>query len=553
MARVEPRTISIEELVHQVRHGLLRCPRFDRHFVWRGDQVLTFFDSIRLRYPVGNLLIWRTRNRYASFDHMGPIPVPTDRPVAPAEIGYVLDGQQRLSVLFGVFALSDPDAASLRGSDRVFLVYYDLEEEVFAHTSNPRAYHLPVRYLLGHEDELVSWLDERRNVVVPSERLRWDVFRRRATQLQATFAQYRLFYIDITDAGLDEAVQIFSRINSHGTSIRGEDVFAALTWNPGVFDFADASKALLEEYPNYQNFGTTSILQCTLAALGEDLYAQHWTAVFDTHRDRLPEVMEGIRDAFGLAVEFLNKELGAASGKVVPYGLQLVLLTEFFRVCPQPELPACIELVRWLWATSFASAYSSVGHLEINAALRLARRLAQGEPLSLLPDRLRLRPFPRRFHPKSARVRVFHLFLKTRRPRDLQSGEVLPDTLLSNGMADARAVVRGGRLAGRLLVGAGRRPLLRDLEALARTHTQTSLLAPNASKPDTAAILRSHLIPDDALPALLRGDMDTFLDLREREIICEERAFASQYVDLSDEETEEEAEIDVEEEPESDM
>jgi hypothetical protein len=48
--------------------------------------------------------------------------------------------------------------------------------------------------------------------------------------------------------------------------------------------------------------------------------------------------------------------------------------------------------------------------------------------------------------------------------------------------------------------------------------------------------------------------MDSFLDRRERELIRVEREFASAYVEITDvEETEEEAEIDVEEDPESDL
>jgi hypothetical protein len=71
MARVEPRTLSFEDLIDQVAQGVLRCPRFQRSFIWRADQVLALFDSIRLRYPVGSLLIWRTRERYKSFDRVG--------------------------------------------------------------------------------------------------------------------------------------------------------------------------------------------------------------------------------------------------------------------------------------------------------------------------------------------------------------------------------------------------------------------------------------------------------------------------------------------------
>lgn len=559
MARVEARTFSFEELIQQVQHGVLRCPRFQRRFVWRPDQVRELFDSIRLRYPVGSLLIWRTRERYSSFDQVGPISVPPDQPKAPAEVGYVLDGHQRISVLFGAFALDDAAAHDLHGADRAFLVYYDLECESFVHVQRPQQHHLPVRYLLGRDDELVAWLDERRDSTRSGtpERTRWDTFRRRANQLQTTFAQYRLPYLDVTEATLAEAVNIFIRVNSQGTPVKRAEVFAALTWREGGFDFAGAAKELLEQYPLFKNFGTDPVLRSLLAALDESIYADNWERVLKENYARLPEAMKAVSDAFGLALDFLDVELGASSGKVIPYSLHLVLLTEFFRLCPEPDAHARTELIRWLWATAFSSTYTSGGNLRGNVAVEQAQRLARGTANTLLTEPLRLSPFPRRFHPKSARVRAFHLFLKTRKPRDLRTGELLPGTLLRNGMADARAIIGGGgpetwRLAGRLLVGAGRRPVLEDI--VVAIHASTGLKAPFKPETKFTECLRSHLIPNDAMEALLVGDTVGFLNARERELIREERIFARQFVDVPDAvEVEEDPEINVEDESEPDF
>jgi hypothetical protein len=70
--------------------------------------------------------------------------VPENEPKAPAEVGYLLDGHQRVSVIYGVFALSDDQAARLRGPERLFLVYFDLEKEEFVHQRFPEE-HPPAR------------------------------------------------------------------------------------------------------------------------------------------------------------------------------------------------------------------------------------------------------------------------------------------------------------------------------------------------------------------------------------------------------------------------
>jgi hypothetical protein len=252
MARVEPRVMSFEDLIDQIGRGVLRVPRFQRSFVWTKAQILQLFKSIRHRYPIGTLLNWSTDKRYTSFDRLGPIQLPPE-PVAPAEVSYVLDGHQRVSAIFGALALTDAQAEAMKGKDRIFVVYYDLAEEAFIH-KHPRQlepHHLPVRYLLSKEDRLTTWLDERRDEAKADtpEREAWNLYRRRAGLLQATFAKYQLPYLHVTDADIAEAVQIFRLLNSQGTRVKKLDVFAALTWRPGGFDFSAEANRLIESYP----------------------------------------------------------------------------------------------------------------------------------------------------------------------------------------------------------------------------------------------------------------------------------------------------------------
>ena len=173
------------------------------------------------------------------------------------------------------------------------------------------------------------------------------------------------------------------------------------------------------------------------------------------------------------------------------------------------------------------------------------RRLAWGEPVELLDHKPQLRPFPRTFHPKSARVRAFHLFLKTLKPRNLATGLPLGEDILKNGMADARQI-DGTEvyMAGRILVGAGPRPLgIRDFE-------QTSQLL------ERDAVLASHAITQSAFDALLAGQIDAFIALREKDLIRQERAFASTFVEIpgaTEEAAEDEPEIDVEDETSPDF
>src|SRR3954464_4195193 len=67
---------------------------FQRGYVWNRDQVRGLFDSLYRRHPVGSLLVWATESKTA--EHRG------DGPLAAGIVKLLLDGQQRMTSLYGV-------------------------------------------------------------------------------------------------------------------------------------------------------------------------------------------------------------------------------------------------------------------------------------------------------------------------------------------------------------------------------------------------------------------------------------------------------------------
>ena len=100
---VHPEIQLIDGLFQKVEKGKLRIPAFQRPFVWKPDDMIKLFESIQRGYPIGSLLLWETNGDYESREEIGPIKLPRS-PEKP--ITYILDGQQRLSTLFGTLRLS---------------------------------------------------------------------------------------------------------------------------------------------------------------------------------------------------------------------------------------------------------------------------------------------------------------------------------------------------------------------------------------------------------------------------------------------------------------
>lgn len=77
-------------------------------------------DSIYKKYPFGSLLFWRTREKLKFERDLGPFKLP--EPKADYPVDYVLDGQPRITSIFGVF---QTDLKMKEGANWLD-VYFDL-------------------------------------------------------------------------------------------------------------------------------------------------------------------------------------------------------------------------------------------------------------------------------------------------------------------------------------------------------------------------------------------------------------------------------------------
>ena len=86
--------MQIINILNYIDIGHMALPEFQRGYVWNRDQVRGLFDSMYRRHPVGSLLTWTTESRSAQFRGEGQL--------APGVVKLLLDGQQRITSLYGV-------------------------------------------------------------------------------------------------------------------------------------------------------------------------------------------------------------------------------------------------------------------------------------------------------------------------------------------------------------------------------------------------------------------------------------------------------------------
>src|SRR5438477_5851695 len=124
--------ITMRQILDNVLKGTIRIPAFQRGFVWDADSVAYFMDSLYKGFPVGTLLFWRSKFQLKIERKLGPFLLPDRDPDYP--IDYVLDGQQRITSIFGVFQ-TELEAQEPQDWTRVYFDYEagaDAQESQFS-------------------------------------------------------------------------------------------------------------------------------------------------------------------------------------------------------------------------------------------------------------------------------------------------------------------------------------------------------------------------------------------------------------------------------------
>lgn len=234
--------MKISTILDHIDSGHMALPEFQRGYVWNRDQVRGLFDSMYKRHPIGGLLVWATESKTASHRGGGPL--------AAGVVKLLLDGQQRMTTLYGVVRGRPP--RFFDGNAQAFTgLRFHLESQTFE-------FYQPLKM---KDDPL--WIDATELMQKGTAGL-GEYVTRLATQpaLATKLGEYvgrlsRLLGItdidlhteEVTgvDKSLDVVVDIFNRVNSGGTKLSKGDLALAkicADWPEG----RDQMKATLKEW-----------------------------------------------------------------------------------------------------------------------------------------------------------------------------------------------------------------------------------------------------------------------------------------------------------------
>ena len=317
--KITPANPRLGSLLSDVSRGNIKIPAFQRDYVWKDEQIMSLLDSIYHGYPVGSLLLWSTKESLKHERNVGGFALPETPEDYP--VNYLLDGQQRLTTLYGVFnsnsATANPELAAR------FDVHFVPKTEMFVHASTAD----PVKSI-----NLRAILDTTK--LLP-ELSRFDQTEQKViATLTERFKDYEFPVVTIRDRTNQEVCRVFQRINSSGTSLSTLELLSAWTWSD-QFNLISEIEALLEKLEgcNYGELSEELILRCLTAVVTGKIDAEE---LVDIPPANLVQGMTKLKQAVFASVDFLEKELKIKNVVFVPFPIMFVPLVAFFAKTLKP-------------------------------------------------------------------------------------------------------------------------------------------------------------------------------------------------------------------------
>ena len=299
----------ISEILYEVDSHQLMVPRFQRGWVWKKKNVLQLFESLYHGYPVGSLITW-----------------PTQLDGRPIE--NVIDGQQRLTALYGVIRGKKPPWFADETAGALENLMFNVETETFEYAtqamhSDPLWTDITVLY----RDGLGSWARAYR---ISSGEDAQGVYYEHIAQLIGI--RNKDLHIEKlpADVRVEAAAKVFEIVNRAGTRVSEGDLVLgqlSLKWE-------SARQQLMETLDDWRRGGYGISLEWLLHAMSASLdHRIDFKSVLDSNRDELIDAFELVQEKTSEVLNQLRDILGIdqTTSTAINNGLIVVVLEAVMR------------------------------------------------------------------------------------------------------------------------------------------------------------------------------------------------------------------------------
>lgn len=414
--------MTLFSLIEQINRNELFLPHIQRPFVWDEEQMIKLFDSLMRNYPIQTFLFWRTKEHIKARNFMRQIEWDCElskyynEQVSQKdhEKVFVLDGQQRLQTLYGIFygSIDGPDGTTpyeaflniTNGAEpdedgllyklefnpiHAGLPYYRLSDLVGVH--NQKNAEEISDQINDSLDQDPRYSDESTD----ARRDRQKRVRRNLSQLTSLLREEKYFWVQTLDGVANEYQyrtirDIFVRVNSGGTKLDAADLMFAVmkeNWEP-VEELVEQTVTLLNE--NHLLFDKNLILKCIVSAISGDAKVDVEKFSDDSNSDLLKSIETNwphLENTFQALRDFIVNDLKLFGDKVIRSYNSFVPLFDYLYNNPGPDAVSIQRMRGYFLKSQLFNWYRAQTDAVINSLQKyVGKKQSQGFPLDEIVD-----------------------------------------------------------------------------------------------------------------------------------------------------------------------
>lgn len=350
----EPKGLSYKSLLNAIDQGVIKIPQFQRDYVWTKEGAANLIDSIVKGYPIGTLIMWKTQERLRVIRNLGDVDLP-DVPKGHFA-NYVLDGQQRLTSLYcALNGIKLERKNKIEDFSQIFidLTATDSEQVVITDVSHrPKSEYVSLTKLLTATPiELVTYGTE---VGFSNEDFAT------ISEYSSRIIGYNFSVIEVNDAPLEVATEIFTRINVEGKALSLFEIMVAKTFDAEhEFDLSEQFERLQTRLidVDYGTIPAIAVLQTLALITGTECSRKR---ILQIDKQIFIEEWPKVASAVEAAVDYFRDYYKIPVGALLPYYTLIVPFAYFFYHHPNRPFDGKQHLLEdFFWRASISERYSS--------------------------------------------------------------------------------------------------------------------------------------------------------------------------------------------------
>lgn len=379
--RIKPTDKGITTYLDELKNQDYQIPTFQRNVVWEKENVKKLWDSIYKFYPLGSILVWKTKIKLQNHREIGGHKI-ADENFNRTEYQYLLDGQQRttslLTSLYGGkiegrdgfnpalyvdITIGNTDDTDDDSYKKRFLYWDEIDDKKGTLKRNfGKKKKFDEGLILKLIDIKENYNEIQKRVIKhPEIDLNFDhPYIEELGRMKQVLDNYRLSFIELKGIQVSEVCQIFERINQAGKPLDIFDIVVAKTFRPQTdTDKGFYLRDLIDEFREINNslflqisdFDYLQILSILIRENIENSGIVNITPRYlnDIKTEQIETIWLNSKKAILKTFDFFENTLNLKGPQLIPYRYFYLTISNYFY---QNDKPNYDFLKKYFWFNS---------------------------------------------------------------------------------------------------------------------------------------------------------------------------------------------------------